>query len=58
MMDKQLKIKPVFWIGSSKKDLKEFPQTVQDGIGYSLHLAQTGDMPFKSMKNEKESGHE
>lgn len=35
--------KPLFWIGSAKKDLKTFPGEVQDVFGYALHLAQLGD---------------
>jgi phage-related protein len=34
--------KPLFWIGSSRNDLKDCPDEVQDFIGYSLHWAQTG----------------
>lgn len=34
--------KPVFWIGSSRKDLKAFPDSVQDVCGFALWLAQTG----------------
>jgi Phage-related protein len=35
--------KPLFWIGSSRNDLKDYPDEVQDFIGYSLHWAQIGD---------------
>lgn len=35
--------KPLFWIGSSKKDLKAFPNPVQDVCGYALWLAQVGE---------------
>jgi phage-related protein len=35
-------MKPVIWIGTSLDDLKEFPDAVQDVIGYALHLAQLG----------------
>ena len=35
--------KPVEWIGSSYKDFREFPDAVQDHMGYALHIAQTGD---------------
>ena len=35
-------VKPVVWIGSSLEDLKEFPEDVQDEIGYALYQAQTG----------------
>jgi len=34
--------KPLFWIGSSKRDLKEFPDEVQDGMGHALDIAQQG----------------
>jgi phage-related protein len=35
-------IKPVVWIGSSREDLREFPDPVQDHIGYALYVAQCG----------------
>jgi phage-related protein len=35
-------VKPLFWIGSSKKDLKSLPEDVQDVFGYALYLAQVG----------------
>ncbi len=35
-------LKPVDWIGSSKADLKKFPATVQDAIGFALYQAQNG----------------
>lgn len=34
--------KPQFWIGSSRDDLKDCPDEVQDNIGYALHWAQRG----------------
>jgi phage-related protein len=34
--------KPVLWIGSSRKDLREFPDAVQDHMGYALFVAQQG----------------
>jgi phage-related protein len=34
--------KPIFWVASSKKDLRALPRSVQDVFGYALHLAQTG----------------
>ena len=34
--------KPVFWVASSKKDLKTFPQVVRQTIGQALFDAQTG----------------
>lgn len=35
-------MKNLFWIGSSKKDLKAMPAVVQNCFGYALHLAQAG----------------
>jgi len=35
-------LKPVTWVGTSLKDLREFPAPVQDVMGYALYLAQRG----------------
>lgn len=35
-------LKPVIWVGSSRKDLREFPNPVQDHMGYALYAAQRG----------------
>ena len=37
--------KTLKWIGSSRKDFKTFPPKVQDGFGFELFLAQTGQHP-------------
>jgi len=34
--------KPLFWIGSAKRDLLAFPEAVQDEIGTALSVAQFG----------------
>ena len=36
-------IKPIVWIGSSHKDLSQFPRAVQKEAGYALWLAQAGE---------------
>ena len=36
-------MKPLFWVGSSKKDLLEMPEDVVDVFGYALYLAQSGN---------------
>src|SRR3979490_3191221 len=33
-------LKPVTWVGTSLKDLREFPEAVQDHMGYALYVAQ------------------
>lgn len=48
-------LKPVEWVGSSLKDLKEFSEDVQQVMGYALYLAQCGEKhplakPLKGFK--------
>ena len=35
-------LKPLVWMGSSKRDLREFPEDVKDVIGLALMVAQYG----------------
>jgi len=35
-------IKPLVWLGSSRRDLAAMPDAVQDTFGYALYLAQIG----------------
>ncbi len=35
-------VKPASWIGSSYKDFRNFPDPVQDAMGYALYQAQIG----------------
>lgn len=41
-MSDEPSIKPVIWVGSSRKDLRAFPEPVQDLMGYALYVAQCG----------------
>jgi phage-related protein len=41
-MDRGPQRKPLFWVGSSREDLREFPEEVKDVMGHALHVAQTG----------------
>lgn len=43
-------IRPVFWMGSSRADLKSFPEPVQSNVGYALFAAQRGE-EYRSVKN-------
>ncbi len=36
-------MKPVIWIGSSRRDLRDMPQQVRRDIGQALYTAQQGD---------------
>ena len=42
-MDEELK--PVEWVGDSRKKLVAMPREVMAEIGFQLHQAQTGEMP-------------
>jgi phage-related protein len=50
--------KPLFWIASSKKDLRSFPADVQHVMGYALDVAQRGGKhpDAKPLKGYKGSG--
>jgi phage-related protein len=41
--DGRRRLKPLFWVGSSLKDLRSFPEEVKDAIGYALEVAQRGE---------------
>jgi len=38
-------LKPLYWMGSTLKDLRGSPEAVKDGIGYALELVQKGEKP-------------
>ena len=38
-------LRSLLWVGSSKRDYRAFPARVQDGFGFELFLAQTGQHP-------------
>ena len=42
-MDQEQEPKPVFWIGSSKNDLRKLPGVVRRTVGYAVWMAQLGD---------------
>ena len=41
-MGKPPPLKPLYWVGSSKRDLHSLPDPVEDLFGYALYLAQDG----------------
>lgn len=44
-MSKDIELRPVVWMGDSKKQLKKMPEDVQKQMGGELYLAQRGDDP-------------
>src|SRR5215471_12480124 len=41
-MPEEPPLKPVVWVGSSRKDLRALPELVQDHFSYALYVAQRG----------------
>lgn len=41
-------VRPLVWMGASREDLKQFPDVVQDEMGYGLFLAQRGEKHHKA----------
>jgi phage-related protein len=41
-MTEESTLKPVVWVGSSRKDLRPFPGPVREHLGYALYVAQRG----------------
>ena len=46
-------LKDIWWEGTSKEDLNEFPDDAKHLMGYQLHIVQAGEMPddWSSLKN-------
>ena len=42
-MERDDRVKPLRWVGSSRNDLKSFPESVRSGIGQALYAAQKGE---------------
>jgi phage-related protein len=42
--------KPIFWVASSKKDLRDMPNEVKDEVGYALDRVQKGETPKSATK--------
>jgi phage-related protein len=40
--------KPLFWVGSSLKDVRDFPEEVKDEVGFALYQAQRGLTPLSA----------
>lgn len=57
-MIKLKEIKPIIWIGSSRKDIKNLPDKVMDAFGFALHQAQEGSKheDAKPLKGYKGAG--
>src|SRR5271157_401535 len=36
-------LRPLIWVGPSREDFRDFPEPVQDRMGYALYVAQRGE---------------
>ena len=42
---RKIPLKNILFLGSTKKDLSQFPQPVKDDVGFDLYLVQSGQTP-------------
>ena len=47
-MDRRPPLKPLFWMGTTLRDLRASPEAVKDAMGYALELVQKGEKPLKA----------
>ena len=39
-------LRPLVWMGDSRKNIRTFPQEVRTSVGYALQLVQAGETPL------------
>jgi phage-related protein len=44
----EVALRPLVWMGDSRKNIREFPQEVQKAVGYALQLVQAGETPLSA----------
>lgn len=44
-MAEEVRLRSLRWMASSRRDYRDFPRGVQEGFGFELYLAQTGQHP-------------
>lgn len=42
----EVPLRPLVWMGNSRKNIREFPSEVQKAVGYALQLVQAGETPL------------
>ena len=43
--DNEIYLRPLVWMGDSRKNIRLFPDDVQTSVGYALQLVQAGETP-------------
>ncbi|MDF5715943.1 MAG: type II toxin-antitoxin system RelE/ParE family toxin [Rhizonema sp. NSF051] len=41
----EVPLRPLVWMGDSRKNIRAFPEEVQKAVGYALQLVQAGETP-------------
>jgi phage-related protein len=44
----EVSLRPLIWMGDSRKNIREFPEDVRASIGYALQLVQAGETPLEA----------
>ncbi|MEZ2301568.1 MAG: type II toxin-antitoxin system RelE/ParE family toxin [Microcoleus sp.] len=44
----EVPLRPLVWMGDSRKNIREFPEEVQKVVGYALQLVQAGETPLSA----------
>ncbi|NJL64581.1 MAG: type II toxin-antitoxin system RelE/ParE family toxin [Methylacidiphilales bacterium] len=44
----EITLRPLVWMGDSRKNIREFPEDVQKSVGYALQLVQAGETPMEA----------
>ena len=42
----EVPLRPLVWMGDSRKNIRAFPQEVRASVGYALQLVQAGETPL------------
>jgi phage-related protein len=44
----EITLRPLVWMGDSRKNIRQFPEDVQKSVGYALQLVQAGETPMEA----------
>ena len=44
----EVPLRPLIWMGNSRKNIREFPTEVRLSVGYALQLVQAGETPLEA----------
>jgi phage-related protein len=44
----EVALRPLVWMGDSRKNIREFPEDVRASVGYALQLVQAGETPLEA----------